>query len=285
MEIKTILAPFTGRAEETSALEMALQLAKRNSGYVEALHVMPDLNASGGYAMPEYIPQETIGHFMEAYRIAREKAEKVFREAVERNGIKLAASEDNAEGASAWFNADDGYIETAVGNRSRLADLVVASRPQDHADSVEAVYGALFKGGRPVLLVPPGTDLPALRERALIAWNGSLEAARAIAFALPMLRRYKLWVFTARDKDSAPFPVSAEELVRFIKRHGLHADILDHDTSGYEASELLEKAADTLDAGLIVMGAYSHSRLKETVLGGMTRTMLHNAKRPVLMAH
>ena len=142
--------------------------------------------------------------------------------------------------------------------------------------------------GRPVLVVPYIGSAVSPGKRVVIAWDASREAARAVADALPLLARASsLWVVTIDGKGSGMIDRSdsAEDLCRYLADHGMQAkpDRLQTE-EGSEADILLSRIAD-FGADLLVMGCYGHTRLRELVLGGMTREILQHMTVPVLMSH
>ncbi|MCC7703159.1 universal stress protein [Janthinobacterium sp. GW460P] len=183
---------------------------------------------------------------------------------------------------------------------ARYADLVVISQynAKDKSPSVMRDFPAyvLLHSGRPVLIVPYAPPLPLLAPPAaarnvLISWNASKEASRAVSAALPLLQRagqVHVAIFDAQVHAAEHGEQPGAELVQYLARHGVEARLHLLDGGGVRRGDigeaLLSHAAD-LSADLLVMGAYGHSRLRETILGGVTRTILQSMTIPVLMAH
>lgn len=143
------------------------------------------------------------------------------------------------------------------------------------------IDAALFDTGRPVLVAPPAAPLQIGRKIA-IAWNGSSQAARAVAFSLPFLERAEQVTILVGSGQDSHTPGTA--LAAYLERHGIRAAVEGFDVAGSVGKSVLERAGE-LGADLIVMGAYGHSRLREMILGGATREILASATLPVLMAH
>ncbi|MCX7294067.1 universal stress protein [Janthinobacterium sp.] len=183
---------------------------------------------------------------------------------------------------------------------ARYADLVVISQynAKDKSPSVMRDFPAyvLLHAGRPVLIVPYAPPLPRLAPPAaarnvLISWNASKEASRAVSAALPLLQRAEqvhVAIFDAQVHAAEHGEQPGAELLHYLARHGVDARLHLLDGGGVRRGDigeaLLSQAAD-LSADLLVMGAYGHSRLRETILGGVTRTILQSMTIPVLMAH
>ena len=169
--------------------------------------------------------------------------------------------------------------------RLRTADVGVLT--QHKSDDPERfghlfVEGALFRSGRPVIIVPRGHTGRFSTKRVLIAWDGSIHATRAVAGAMPLLEGAEINVFTVEEASKGrEFRGSA--LVDHLRRHGLAAAIAQRNEPDIPAAII--KEAEVSRASLVVMGGYGHSRFREFVFGGVTRLMLSEMPAPVLMAH
>jgi nucleotide-binding universal stress UspA family protein len=144
----------------------------------------------------------------------------------------------------------------------------------------------VLAAGRPVVILPSVGTFATLGRRILVAWNPSREATRAVTDAIPLLRLADLvHVMAVNPKATEHGTVAGADIGLYLARHGVRVEIkTDHGAEIDVGNELLSRAAD-LDADLIVMGGYGHSRLKEWVLGGATRTILESMTVPVLMSH
>ncbi|MGK5080362.1 universal stress protein [Janthinobacterium sp. HLX7-2] len=183
---------------------------------------------------------------------------------------------------------------------ARYADLVVISQynAKDKSPSVMRDFPAyvLLHSGRPVLIVPYAPPLPmqappAAARNVLISWNASKEASRAVSAALPLLQRagqVHVAIFDAKVHAAEHGDQPGAELLQYLARHGVEARVHLLDGGGVrrgDIGEALLSQAGELAADLLVMGAYGHSRLRETILGGVTRTVLQSMTIPVLMVH
>ena len=178
----------------------------------------------------------------------------------------------------------------AVAANARFADLVVLPGPYGKGRSVTSevvTEAALFGGHAPVLIVPDPARSPATGGTVLVAWNESDEALAAVRRALPFLTAAEL----VRIAVVAPHPHSPERsdpggnLAQLLARHGAHCEIDVLNRSLPRVSDVLLRHAGDTDAGLLVMGAYGHRRLRESLFGGSTRDMLRECPIPLLMAH
>jgi nucleotide-binding universal stress UspA family protein len=202
-----------------------------------------------------------------------------FDEAARRAGVSC---ESRILGASVAGAADQ------FGRMARRFDLSAVGQAEPDAVAPEEliVEGALFSSGRPVLVVPYIETAGLKLDRVMVAWDGSRSAARAVADALPLLGKAKAIdvVIVSNDKgknDELP----GADIAQHLARHGLTVElkrIVSPDTD--VASTLLSHAADT-SADFMVMGGYGHSRLREFILGGVTRGILSAMTVPTLMSH
>jgi nucleotide-binding universal stress UspA family protein len=171
--------------------------------------------------------------------------------------------------------ADAGRIE-AVAGASRFTDVIVASLDDPLVE--ELALGARS----PVLAVPRGTPMLVFDGPVLLAWDGGHEAANALRAAVPLLRLASVvHVLTVREK-SEEFP--AGDVARYLSRHGIHAEIHAEEPHG-SIADTIAGVAQRVGAGMVVMGIYGHSRLRELLMGGVSRTMLDRSTIPLLLAH
>ncbi len=183
-----------------------------------------------------------------------------------------------------------GGLTWLIGARARFADLVVLDQPYGEGRSPEEVAiveTALFDGLAPVLVLPANGRCTPQPRRIVLAWNQSREAMVAARRALPFLIGAELVTITVIDPP-AHGPERSDPggaLCQMLARHGVTVEVSVLARSMPQISDLLARQVRDRDADLLVMGAYGHSRLREAILGGATRTMLEKAEVPVLMAH
>ncbi len=149
------------------------------------------------------------------------------------------------------------------------------------------VETVVLNSGRPVLVVPYAGEAGGHFRRPLVAWDGGVAARRAISGALPVLKQagsIDLVMFNPRAEAGVHGEEPGADLALYLARHGIRVNVIERTVNGGIGEALLSAAAD-LNADLIVMGAYGHTRFREVVLGGVTRTVLQSMTVPVLMAH
>jgi len=187
-----------------------------------------------------------------------------------------------------WRVAMDDPVD-AMTLHSRYADLVVIGQSESSDDThvpMDFPERLVLAAGRPVLILPSVGSFATIGKRILVAWNPSREATRAVTDSIPLLREAdSVHIMAVNPKAGEHGAVAGADIGLYLARHGVRVEVkTDHGAEIDVGNELLSRAAD-LDADLIVMGGYGHSRMKEWVLGGATRTILESMTAPVLMSH
>ena len=282
MWFKSVLTIVTDPSQAETAIAAAARMALHDDGHLDVLTLGVD-RMQPGYS---YIGPATMMTDMSLDRAEEDAkaADTAARTALNRADPALRWAMDSAV-------TQMGSLTTVVGDAARFADLVVQCLPYgpDQAQEAEAVVeAALFQGQAPVLIVPPGA-FPALAEpqRILLAWDRSAEALRATKCALPLLRAAAMVDITVVDPPSRGNERSDPGglLCQFLVRHGVKAQVTVLARNLPQVSDVLAQHAMDIGADMMVMGAYGHSRLREAVLGGATRSMLEHSRVPVLLAH
>lgn len=289
MGLSKVLVVIDGTPSAEHALATALALGQRFACRVEAMHVELDAEASIpilGDGMSGTVVSQMIDSLRDTAQARREQASRCFDDLCVRKGLPVVeASEPLEEGRfGVSFTHVVGVEADEVARRGGLADLTILARPaiDSDLDLSQTLDASLFDTGRPVLLIsesPPEN----LLETIAIAWDGSREAARAVANAVPLLKEAeRVVVITAREVSVKSEP---SELTNYLAGQGVEAKTWAF-TPGEEAigDAILGEVAKA-KASLLVMGAYGHSRFREMVLGGVTRSVLNDARLPVLLTH
>ena len=279
-----ILAVVTGTDADATLLDHAAMAL--DGGQVEVLHVRRDprdaIPLVGEGLSPDLVQRMLDEATHDADRRAHQ-ARATFDAWRERSGAAVAAEPGAPEALTTRWTETVGRLERIVPTTGRLVDLIVLSRPgTSGVDGQEAVEAALFGSGRPVLLVPQ--DAPMRRDVAAIFWNGSAEATRAVAAALPALQRCDAVHILQLEEhpDAAP---ARSPLADYLAWHGIIASLTALAADYRDPGEALLQEAARLGANLIVMGAYTHSRMRQMVLGGVTSHVMTAASVPILLSH
>lgn len=286
MAIRKLLLPLTGTAAGEAALTTALMVARLWNAHVTALHVRVDSRDVAPLA-GEGLSGAMIEEMMSATeKESAERAQAVramFERFVAEQGVTVQEARAGAEEATASFVSITGREEELVAQQARLADLVVVPHPEAGEDvsSSDALHAVLFDSGRPVLIAPQ--EPPAsIGKRIVIAWNGTAESAQAVWAGLPWMKRAEAVRVLSADEYQRRGP-GAPELLDYLALHGIKAEGITFRPIDREVGAGLLKAAHEFGCDLLCMGAYSHSRLRQLILGGVTRHVLENADLPVMM--
>lgn len=276
MSYKTILVHIDPGKRCALRVDVAIRLAQQHNAHLVALHAIAPFEPPG-YVLAEMGPAiiEAQKH-ASAADLARTEAE--FTKQTTKAGIR------NAE----WRAAIDDPVE-AMTLHARYADLVVIGQfDASEGSNMAADFPErlVLAAGRPVLILPCVGNFPTIGKRILVAWSGTREATRAVTDAIPLLQRAdKVHVMAVNPKQGEHGNVPGADIGLYLARHDVRVEVkADQGAEIDVGNELLSRAAD-LDVDLIVMGGYGHSRLKEWVLGGATRTILESMTAPVLMSH
>ncbi len=289
MALSVILARLTGTHTETSVLNGALAIASAGfRSHIHALVVRSDprmitMMGEEGVSPAMYRSIVEAAQRADTERVARSR--KQFEKWCSTNGLKGCEEANRDDRPSADFRDAVGDEREIFAQAARLADITVMERPKPENRYDPAFETALLESGHPVMLVPPGTHATAAVSNILIAWNDSPEAARAVSAVLPLLKTAaKVTVFTAAEGSIKPS--AADMLTDYLEEHEIHATVF---PNGHQSNQSVEEnllsAVRKSKADLLVMGAYTHSRVRELVFGGVTRHMLTHAPVPVLMSH
>lgn len=285
MTIKTVLAEITGNAADETVLETALQVAERHGAHITVLHVKRDmLEPAWDAGMVDYGP--IIDILQQEAKKHEGAARRRFEDWRKRHRLAEKAEPPGAKRPTVSFVAQSGIARGRLTDEGRVSDLTVMMRPEiAPADTSTEFETFLFETGRPVLLVP-AKSAGDVYKHVMVAWDGSLEAARAVALAMPFLEEAeKVSVYTGGDQASPRSGKPAADLVKHLAWHDIKVGIAASSPKAESVGADLLDSCRKAKANLLVMGAYTHSRLRQVVLGGVTRHVLANAKLPLLMTH
>jgi nucleotide-binding universal stress UspA family protein len=286
MAIRKLLLPLTGTAAGEAALSTCLMIARLWNAHVTALHVRVDSRDVAPLA-GEGLSGAMIEEMMSATeKESNERAHAVramFDRFVARHDVALSEARPGAECATASFAAVTGREEDLVAQQARLADLTVVPHPDAGEDvsSSDALHAVLFDSGRPVLISPQTTPTT-IGTRMCLGWNGTAESASAVYAALPWLQRADAVRILSAEGYQRRGP-AAPDLAAYLALHDVRADIVMFQSVGNSVGAGLLAAAREFGCDLLAMGAYSHSRLRQLILGGVTRHVLEYGRLPVMM--
>ncbi len=278
MSYKRIMVPLNGTDDPGQALKFAFDLGQRFEAEVIGLHAATETSA----ALP-YMGESMSGALLDNMAAALDK------EAAARQQAAQAALDEAGQAVSADAGARlkvvKGAEDDVLAHYGRLADLVVVARGASDTALSESptMQAAIMNTGRPVLVAPP-EQAASLGRNILVAWNGSAQAARALGAAMPLLRQADAVTLLQIDEGSGEGPPIADA-VDYLAAHGCQAKAVTQPHGHGSIGDDLLLAAHNQRADLLVMGAYSHNRIRELVFGGATLEALLDATIPVLMIH
>lgn len=277
MAYRKILAHVTGDEGDANVLRSSLALAKAFDGRVVALYVQAD-PAEVVRSINSDLPSRVIQELIDAARSSAAEDLAAIR-------ATMRQVEAGHPPSALSLKVRDGREEEEIAAESLLSDLIVFEHPAESESRTRraAVEAALLASGRPLLLLPrdAGTIVGG---RVAIGWDGSAAASHAVSAAVPLLTR-AVAIEALRIGDDVADPEPARELHEYLKLHGLSC--VDHaiNPAGEETGAVLLDVAQRTAADVLVVGGYGHSRLREFVLGGVTRYLLADAAVPLLIAH
>ena len=274
--VKSILAVISDAPVARASLSATLRCGSYFGATVDALHVRPDPVAAlplAGEAMSGAMVDEMVAIAAREGEARAARGRALFNELVAANS-----------GVSAQWLEESGIEEQVVAMRAARADFTVMPRPCAESPPVAltTLNSVLMQSGRPVLVVPPGETPTGFAQIALF-WNGSTEATRAVAGALPFLMRAER-VTVLRVEEEEWF-APTDDLEIYLERHGVKATIAKVlPKEGKTGRSLLARAAEA-KADVMVMGAYTRSKVRQLILGSVTGYVMRNATLPVLLCH
>lgn len=285
MSTRCILIPSASADDAGSRLNAALSLSQRLHAHIRMLFVRDDAGE-----IYRNLPEVLVATGVTAEQIDREGKQEAersrtgFERWCAKSGLRSDGQFSDLQSPFGAWTEQIGDLEPAVALAGRVSDMVIVNRPTAAVTSSERIFdAAVFSTGRPALIV--GDRVPDdLLRHVVIAWNGSLEAARLVGHATDLLHAAdRVSILTAASERSAE--TSAADLQDYLVWHGIRARQLAVVEGTEGVGEALLQAATRAEATMLVMGAYTHSRIRQMLLGGVTRHVLHHATMPVLMEH
>lgn len=275
MDIKDILLLLATDAPNQNRLAVAARLGREHGALVAGVCCIasPPPPLAEGYA---------IGHAAVAHVVDRETQRLSDIAAPVEAAFHMTMQAAKAPCVWARPAVDELPEETAL--RARTTDLTIVGRAEDRGrEDVALAESFVLAGGTACLIVPEMGRVPDSFDRVILAWNGSREAKRALDDGLVFLKRARavevVVAYESGDPVGAP---QAQALLAHLGRHDVQASVCRTPRSDERADAALRRRCEEFGADLLVMGAYSHSRAAERILGGVTRSMLSRPPIPIL---
>ncbi len=284
MDPKILLMPVYTRGNEIERLRGALSLTCFFNAHLNVVHAQSkpsDRLENELFALPSSVRERIVSIMDEGAHDEQEEHKAHFLELCEQHGVVLSDQPQGGKPSASWRDFEGARSEM-VALQGRVSDLIII--PHSKSGGATLTFEeAILHTGRPVLLVPRGMWEFKL-SKVLIGWNGGLEVARAVQQSLPFLSRASS-VTIAVSQDKADNRPTAQDLVSYLDHHGIASDIRELDSVSVSAGEGLLKLVSDTGCDFLVAGGYSHTRLRQSILGGVTSHLLKHADVPVLMAH
>ena len=281
MSYKDLLVVLDSEPASRGRIDLAAALAERFAAHLIGLYPLPIPEAPSHFG---YYDPTLLDPF---FRELREKSQDVCDK--EREAFEHAAS---LRGLSAEWRMVDAGAESDPALHARYADLTILGQLDPDRGDSDLIRArpehVTLASGRPILVVPYAGRYETVGRRVLIGWSATREAARAVNDAMPLLAGAEIvtvLTIDAREGPDAHGELPGADISLHLARHGVKAEIERTVSAGISAGDVLLSRAADLGADLLVIGAYGHSRVRELLLGGVTRSILQSMTLPVLMSH
>lgn len=277
MTFKTLLT-VTGPNQGESDLKLAAGLCEQIGAHLSVLVLELAAPPSGGAYAAVVSP---------AWLEERQAEVQRLKKRISAVGAFLSTSPVSADLSDDY--PDTAWADEVIGRRARYADLTILGPDLLTSPTLrdKVIQGALFSSGKPVLLVPEGAQPTLKPKRILVAWDARLESSRAVRESLDMLKSAEQVHLVVVDPIEDEFHHGAEpgaDAATYLARHGVKVTVERLPSANHSVADVLRQHAGDVAADLMVMGAYGHSRLRERIFGGVTKSMLEGQSLPVLMA-
>ena len=276
MTVKNILVAYNGTESCDAALDAALYLRDKYDAHLTGLlaYAVPGANPAVNAWMPQNV--ETL--LEEAVQDATKQVQQKFEE--------LTAGAEAQERIH-WIAALE-QSDATVARYARMYDLTVVGRyeaVQGEARTVLHPDTIAMISGRPVLLIPRRFDMSTFGEHAVVAWDGRRASARALADAMQILDSESLVTVATVAEGGVKARLPGMDIETNLKRHGVNANSVSLEKKGRSISKTILTFLKESQPNLLVMGAYEHSKFRQTVVGGVTKKVLKKARMPILISH
>ena len=288
MAIRTMLVCVSSAESGRNILEAAARIAVMFGSHIEALHVRADPRG-----LVPYTGEGMDGSMIEEIMDVTEreggdravKTKAMFDQFCSEKGLRRSDAPAAGTEATLSWREETGREDEIVAIRGRLFDLIVVGRPvRDSAlPSPITLEAALLDTGRPIIVAPPAI-LPATGKHVAVAWESSPEAARALSDAMPILAKAERVTLLAPDPGEPP-AIPVEEGASRLAWNGVAVNIRRFGYTNVEIGAAYLAQSKEIGADMLIKGAYSHSRLRQMILGGRTRHILTHTEIPVLLSH
>ncbi len=274
MTIKNILVAYNGSKSAERALGVAMLMARKYDAHLTGIitHGLPNVLYSFGGHMPQSVMQQL------------EDADREHRAEVKKN-FEMATRDLNTE--KTHYMDAYGDADTRLNELARTFDIVIMGSADNDSEfqHMEVHPDVIARNsGRPVLVVPASYETEELNERAVLAWDGQRAASRAMSDSIQILQsKTEVAVLTIGEADD--FETKLQPILENLQRHGIPSHPVLKARGRDSIAKIILNVVEEEGAGILVMGAYEHRKLREDLFGGVTNTILSKSKVPVLLSH
>lgn len=263
----------------------------RDGDITLAMKLSESVNAHLSVLVAKIAAPPPVGEYAvaasEAWMMERREDERHLSEASREIAALFAVDSLSADVTSEY--PEQAWADEAIGRRARYADLTIVGPDMLATEMLRAkvIEGVLFSSGRPLLIVPSRERATLTPRRVLVAWDARLEASRAVREALEMLvgaDDVRLVLIDPVEGQHSHGEEPGADAATYLARHGVKVTVESLPRQGRAVAEVLRRRAVDFDADLLVMGAYGHSRIRERIFGGVTKSMLENPPVQIMMA-
>ncbi|MEM7060203.1 MAG: universal stress protein [Pseudomonadota bacterium] len=274
MSIKNILVSFNGTDRAKQAVKLAAALARRYDAHLSCVfaHAVPYTSIQ----VQPYLTEAALEQLNDGFKDSENRCKAEFEEIVDQQ----------EQGVRTSFICEMGFPNAVIAKIGRAYDLIVIAQPDDDATPYNDTFpdDVALKSGRPVMIAPISFEMFELGRGAVLAWDGERAAARALSDAMDLLEdKQKITVLHVGKEEDVRKP--GHDVLEHLSRHGISAKLNVQPPGGIKTADIILNTCAETDAGLLVMGAYEHSRFSEILLGGITRDVVAKSHIPVLMSH
>lgn len=283
--LRKIIVPVRGDGMTQTVLGHASALARHHGAHIVVAHCRKRVEDMRPYsrALPSFARATMVE---QAEELANQEEQELRAQLHQfMASLDIEETDQPQPGtASVEFVEDFGQMADVIKRTGRLADLVAVAKPdRDRNIGTNSLQSALYQTGRPVLMCPRSGDVaPDFGAHVTIAWNGSLEASRAVAMTLDIARAATSLTILSGGKGE-PHGATADELIDYYRLRGI--DAVAHRFEARNPGESLPKITAELGASLLIMGAYGQNHERETLFGGNTQVVVDKSEIPVVLVH
>lgn len=287
--MKTILTLIGGGERDAVVFDTALAAARALSAHLDFLHIHVGAGEAARYAHAEFARGPALRNALDDLQHKAETFSELaashIRDLCARSQIEICQTPTQAQHVTASFREEKDAALERLTFHARHSDLIVMGRArQTQGLPPDTLERLILSCGRPVLVAASAAP-QTLTGTVMVCWKESVNAARAVTAATPVLAKAKHVVFTAVVERDAGVAEAVDDLARQFAWNGIATDVRLIAANGHKIPDLLATAAEDCGADLVVMGAYGHSRAREILFGSCTEAFVRHADRPILLMH